>query len=35
MSCVNKSSKEFKAIAAKHNIGSNTLELITHKYWLE
>lgn len=35
MACVNKSSKEFKAIAAKHNISGNTLELITHKYWMQ
>ena len=35
MGCVNKSSKEFKDLAAKHNIDSNTLELITHKYWLQ
>lgn len=35
MSCVNKSSKEFKTLAANNNISSNTLELITHKYWLE
>lgn len=35
MGCVNKSSKEFKALAARHNLADNTLELITHKYWLE
>lgn len=35
MGCVNKSSKEFKDIAARHNLADNTLELITHKYWLE
>lgn len=35
MGCVNKSSKEFKTLAAKNNVASNTLELITHKYWLE
>lgn len=35
MSCVNKSSKEFKALAAINGISSNTLELITHKYWNE
>ena len=35
MSCVNKSSKEFKDLASKHGISANTLELITHKYWLE
>lgn len=35
MGCVNKSSKEFKSLAAHHNLADNTLELITHKYWLE
>lgn len=35
MGCVNKSSKEFKDIAARNNLADNTLELITHKYWLE
>lgn len=35
MGCVNKSSKEFKALAARNNLADNTLELITHKYWLE
>lgn len=35
MGCVNKSSKEFKALAARNNLTDNTLELITHKYWLE
>ena len=35
MGCVNKSSKEFKDIAARNNLTDNTLELITHKYWLE
>ena len=35
MGCVNKSSKEFKSLAARHNLADNTLELITHKYWLE
>mgnify|MGYP002520688144 CR=1 FL=1 len=35
MGCVNKSSKEFKDLAAKHNLDSNALELITHKYWLQ
>lgn len=35
MGCVNKSSKEFKNIAARNNLADNTLELITHKYWLE
>lgn len=35
MSCVNKSSKEFKDLASKHGISANALELITHKYWLE
>ena len=35
MSCVNKSSEEFKDLASKHGISANALELITHKYWLE
>lgn len=35
MGCVNKNSKEFKSLAARHNLADNTLELITHKYWLE
>ena len=35
MGCVNKSSKEFKVLAARNNLADNTLELITHKYWLE
>lgn len=35
MGCVNTSSKEFKQLAKKSNISSNTLELIVHKYWLE
>lgn len=35
MGCVNKSSKEFKDFAARNNLSDNTLELITHKYWLE
>lgn len=35
MGCVNKSSKEFKDLAARNNLADNTLELITHKYWLE
>lgn len=35
MNCVNKSSKEFKSLAAKHNVSDNTLELIVHKYWRE
>ena len=35
MGCVNRSSKEFKDLAQKHNVSSNKLELITHKYWLE
>jgi hypothetical protein len=35
MNCVNKSSKEFKALATKHNVSDNTLELIIHKYWRE
>lgn len=35
MGCVNKSSKEFKDLAALNNLADNVLELITHKYWLE
>lgn len=35
MGCVNRSSKEFKNLSARNNVNSNTLELITHKYWLE
>ena len=35
MGCVNISSKEFKSLAAKHNVDNNTMELIVHKYWLE
>lgn len=35
MGCVNKSSKEFKDLSTRNNVDSNTLELITHKYWLE
>ena len=35
MGCVNRSSKEFKELAAKNNVAINTLELITHKYWSE
>ena len=35
MGCVNKTSKEFKDLAAKHNVSHNKLELIVHKYWLE
>ena len=35
MNCVNKSSKEFKSLAAKHKVSDNTLELIVHKYWKE
>lgn len=35
MGCVNKSSKEFKDLAARNNLADNVLELITHKYWLE
>ena len=35
MGCVNRSSKEFKNLSTKNNVDSNTLELITHKYWLE
>lgn len=35
MGCVNRSSKEFKNLATRNNVDSNTLELVTHKYWLE
>ena len=35
MGCVNISSKEFKNLSIRNNVNSNTLELITHKYWLE
>ena len=35
MGCVNKASKEFKDLAARHNLAANQLELITHKYWLQ
>ena len=35
MGCVNRGSKEFKNLSARNNVDSNTLELITHKYWLE
>ena len=35
MGCVNKASKEFKDLAARHNLDSNALELIVHKYWLQ
>ena len=35
MSCVNRSSKEFKLLAEHNDLSINTLELITHKYWLE
>ena len=35
MGCVNRSSKEFKQLAQTNNVDANTLELITHKYWLE
>ena len=35
MGCVNISSREFKQLAQDNNLSSNTLELITHKYWLE
>lgn len=35
MGCVNRSSKEFKNLSTRNNVESNTLELITHKYWLE
>ena len=33
MGCVNRSSKEFKNLSTRNNVDSNTLELITHKYW--
>ena len=35
MGCVNKSSHEFKNLAARFNLADNQLELIIHKYWLE
>lgn len=35
MGCVNKSSKEFKALAQRHNLDENALELMVHKYWIE
>ena len=35
MSCVNRSSKEFKFLAEHNDLSINALELITHKYWLE
>ena len=35
MGCVNRSSKEFKNLSTRNNVDRNTLELITHKYWLE
>lgn len=35
MGCVNRSSKEFKNLSTRNNVDNNTLELITHKYWLE
>lgn len=35
MGCVNRSSKEFNNLSTRNNVDSNTLELITHKYWLE
>lgn len=35
MGCVNISSKEFKQLAQNNNLSSSTLELITHKYWLQ
>ena len=35
MGCVNRSSKKFKNLSTRNNVDSNTLELITHKYWLE
>lgn len=35
MGCVNISSKEFKYLAERNNLSINTLELLTHKYWLE
>ena len=35
MGCVNRNGKEFKDLASRHNLDSNTLELMVHKYWLE
>ena len=35
MGCVNRNGKEFKALAERNDIAINTLELYTHKYWLE
>ena len=35
MGCVNKASREFKDLAAKHDLAANQLELYTHKYWLQ
>ena len=35
MGCVNKSSREFIRLAKSNNLDERTLELITHKYWLE
>lgn len=35
MGCVNISTKEFKYLAERNNLSINTLELLTHKYWLE
>ena len=35
MGCVNKASKEFKDLAARHDLAANQLELYTHKYWLQ
>ena len=35
MSCVNRSSKEFKFLAEHNDLSINALELITHKYWIE
>lgn len=35
MGCVNISSNEFKALAQRNGISESTLELITHKYWME
>ena len=35
MGCVNKASKEFKDLAARHDLASNQLELYVHKYWLQ
>lgn len=35
MGCVNKASREFKDLAARHDLAANQLELYTHKYWLQ